>query len=162
MLDCLEFQSNISRYINFELSFKEKEQFIEHVRTCDECRDELEIYYIIMTSIKQMDEDTDSTGDLHKAFVDNISATEKSLVRRRHERIRRRVLFPAAIGASMIFTGVSIVPEEPEPEIPAYVEEAESEFELRFRFASDERHRTYNPNVTPETTVLLKELLEAK
>ncbi len=45
-MTCLEFQGLVIRYIKGELSYKEKEDFMEHLSVCEDCKEELEIYYI--------------------------------------------------------------------------------------------------------------------
>ena len=46
-MNCVDALSKIDDYIENRLSGRELEEFLEHVETCKECYDELEIHYII-------------------------------------------------------------------------------------------------------------------
>lgn len=157
-MNCLDFQSEITRYINNDLSFKEKENFIAHLKTCDNCRDELEIYYIVMTSLRQMDNNNEVTNDFKSSFENNIRNSEKELVRRRYERLRRRITFPAVLSIVMLLTGLSVTEEE---EIPAEtLETTRSIFEMKFRFADKPTHITFEKEVDPDQILLELEKLK--
>ena len=67
-MNCQEAQSNVLNYINHKLTNEEITQFIEHIRECEDCRDELEIYYITMIGMQQLDEGELLTADFQKAL----------------------------------------------------------------------------------------------
>ena len=46
-MKCEEALLKIDDYINDSLSCKETEEFLEHIRQCPDCYDELETYYTI-------------------------------------------------------------------------------------------------------------------
>ena len=151
-MNCLDFQSEITRYINNDLSFKEKENFIAHLKTCDNCRDELEIYYIVMTSLRQMDNNNEVTTDFKSSFEKNIRNSERELVRRRYERLRRRITFPAVLSIVMLLTGLSVTEEEETP--TETMETARSIYEMKFRFADNPTHITFEKEVDPDQILL--------
>ena len=142
-MDCLDFQGKITAFISDELTFKEKEAFLEHMRTCENCKDELEIYYIVMNSLRQIDSDTDGISDFNAAFENAIREAEKEINFQKFDRARRRITFPAVMGIAMLLMGVSVSPEEPEKEATDEVVMGDSTFEMKFRFADDPAHRTY-------------------
>lgn len=149
-MTCMEFQGLMIRYINGELSYKEREQFIEHAEACEECREELEIYYIILTSMRQMDADEQISDDYHQEYLDHLAETKNELIARKKASKRRRIAFPAVVGATVLFTGLST--SEGESGHPAGPSSA---FEMKFRFNMDERHRMYEPEVDEEILVKL-------
>lgn len=179
-MTCLEFQGLMIRYINGELSYKEKEQFIEHVSTCEECKDELEIYYIILNSMKQMDEDGQLSDDFHGDFLNQLTDTQRELILRKKGKIRRRVAFPMMVGATMVATGLNlptdatISPEAGIPQEASMLQEGvmaaseepvpkmlkKSTFEMKFRFSDEERHRMYEANITEQTLLDILENME--
>lgn len=66
-MDCITFQKNIKAYLEDELNDQELCDFLQHLRTCPSCADELEINYIAWEGIKILD--TDGTDyDLSGAF----------------------------------------------------------------------------------------------
>jgi hypothetical protein len=54
-MTCLEAQSKIMAFIEGKLPDDELKEFIKHVRNCDNCSEELEIYYTLIVGMKQLD-----------------------------------------------------------------------------------------------------------
>ncbi|MCD8019752.1 MAG: zf-HC2 domain-containing protein [Clostridiales bacterium] len=71
-MDCQEVQANIQNYINHKLTREETKEFIEHIRQCPNCQDELEINYIITTGIQQLDQDDISYTDFQERLKEDI------------------------------------------------------------------------------------------
>ena len=44
---CKNYQNMIKDYDEGKLSLKQEERFIKHIMGCDDCKEELEIYYIV-------------------------------------------------------------------------------------------------------------------
>ena len=55
-MNCQNAQSMVLNFINNKLDKEEKRSFIEHVRDCKDCWEELEIYYVMLVGLKQLDE----------------------------------------------------------------------------------------------------------
>lgn len=71
-MTCKEAQALVIPYINQELTIDELEPFMEHIKTCKECREELEIYYIAMVGVRQLDTEGDISNikeDLEKTIA---------------------------------------------------------------------------------------------
>ena len=47
MNGCKDYQKMIKDYDDGRLSLKQEERFIKHIMNCDDCKEELEIYYIV-------------------------------------------------------------------------------------------------------------------
>ena len=56
-MDCKKAQSLVTAYIMRKLNDKDLEDFLEHVDSCEECYEELEIYYTVHYTIARLDED---------------------------------------------------------------------------------------------------------
>lgn len=54
-MTCLEAQSKIIAYIDNNLEKDEKTDFLIHIKNCDNCRDELNIYYTMIEGMRQLD-----------------------------------------------------------------------------------------------------------
>ena len=48
MDNCKEIQSRIESFEHGNLSLKDEEAFTNHILNCADCREEMEIYYIIL------------------------------------------------------------------------------------------------------------------
>ncbi|MDO5156598.1 MAG: zf-HC2 domain-containing protein [Eubacteriales bacterium] len=62
-MTCLEAQSNIIAYIDHKLEKEEKIAFLKHIKCCDNCREELEIYYTMIVGMRQLDENISFSKD---------------------------------------------------------------------------------------------------
>ena len=78
-MNCLEAQGLIMRYVNDELSAVELEVFLEHIEKCPDCKEELEIYYILTTGMQQLDNDYVHTYNFHEAFEKQIEKSKKAI-----------------------------------------------------------------------------------
>lgn len=80
-MNCQEAQSKIQQYINDSLSQTETKEFIHHVRNCRNCRDELEIHYILSVGMQQLDEGEVLSADFQKELEDNIHRRYEKIVK---------------------------------------------------------------------------------
>lgn len=62
-MTCMEAEKMVIPYINDKLSVTELEDFMEHIETCENCREELEIHYMVDVGLKKLDE-ADGTYDI--------------------------------------------------------------------------------------------------
>ncbi|MEG2349532.1 MAG: zf-HC2 domain-containing protein [Hungatella sp.] len=56
-MTCKETQSLVMPYIHQELTDEKMDEFLEHIETCKDCKEELEIYYTVEVGIRQLDTD---------------------------------------------------------------------------------------------------------
>ena len=57
-MTCKEAQRLVIPYIRHQLDEETMEAFLDHIDGCEECREELEIYYTVEAGIRQLDSDT--------------------------------------------------------------------------------------------------------
>lgn len=81
-MDCRTAESLINSYIKKTLTVEELEQFLEHVKTCPSCYDELETYYTVYFAMLHLD------GEKENESFD-INSMLKEDIRRREGRVRR-------------------------------------------------------------------------
>ena len=67
-MKCVEAQGLITKYINGELHGEQLEEFLKHIESCVDCKEELEIYYVIMKGMQQIDEDNVLDYNFHRSF----------------------------------------------------------------------------------------------
>ena len=56
-MDCKQVQSGIIDFINDNMDIKEMEQFISHIESCEECREEYDVYYTLIMGMRILDSD---------------------------------------------------------------------------------------------------------
>lgn len=57
-MTCKEAENLVIPYIHHELDDEVMEEFLEHIESCENCKEELEIYYTVEAGIRQLDKDT--------------------------------------------------------------------------------------------------------
>lgn len=62
-MTCLEAQSKIIAYIEYNLERDEKQEFLKHIQCCEECKEELVIYYTMIEGMRQLDDNMPLTHD---------------------------------------------------------------------------------------------------
>lgn len=83
-MDCGRFEKMIPAFLNDGLEYKELKQFLGHLESCPECKEELTIQVLILEGMARLEEG--SAFDLQKEMT------------RRMEEARRRVRFHRMLG----------------------------------------------------------------
>lgn len=97
-MTCKEAQGLIRPYIADELPARELEHFIEHIRECGKCHDELETFFMIDRTVKYLDDGKEHSFNLKHLLEEDLREKEKALARRR----RKRLLFACLAAAAVI------------------------------------------------------------
>lgn len=83
-MECREAERNVQKYIAGKLSDRECAAFINHVRHCTSCYDELETYFTIDYALRPGEEDTAGKSfDMKRVIEANLADTEDRLRRAR-------------------------------------------------------------------------------
>lgn len=85
-------------FINKELDDDELDDFLAHLKTCPECMEELEVYYTLITSMKQLDEDKDLSSDYRKDLFHLLEKTEEHINSKKLRQGLKRVYLVIIIG----------------------------------------------------------------
>ena len=73
-MNCQNAQSMVLNFINNKLDKEETRAFIEHVRDCKDCWEELEIYYVMLVGLKQLDEGEELAADFRKKLQNEVES----------------------------------------------------------------------------------------
>lgn len=67
-MDCKEIESLVPSYIDYDMDYDYLCDFIRHIETCKECRDELEIRFLIKEGLQSLEggESFDLSGELRE------------------------------------------------------------------------------------------------
>ncbi len=82
-MNCLRCQSKITQYIEEKLSESEIQEFISHVRECNNCYEELDIYYTLLIGMKYLDNDENIPSDFRLQLKERLEQDESMLHRRK-------------------------------------------------------------------------------
>ena len=89
-MDCLKAQTCITAYVDGELTGNELKEFLLHMRWCNNCREELEIYYTLMEATRQLDEGLLTTNDFMKELEEKINRELNEIHAAEDRRTNRR------------------------------------------------------------------------
>ena len=90
MDNCKEIQSRIESFEHGNLSLKDEEAFTNHILNCADCREEMEIYYIILYGLED-DNEKRTENSRYSAYLDAFDFT--GLVSRSLRTVRLNVVF---------------------------------------------------------------------
>ena len=79
-MTCREAEKMVVSYIHDELTVEELDEFLEHVESCDNCMEELEIHYMVDVGLKKLDEDDatyDIVGDLIRKMESSVGELQR-------------------------------------------------------------------------------------
>ena len=100
-MDCKETERRISRFLANDLTGRELIQFIEHVESCESCKEELTIQYLSSEGIARLEEG--KTFDLDRELTEYMHTMVRKYKLRRKLRFGILVLEILAI---LIIAGV--------------------------------------------------------
>lgn len=86
-MTCLEAQSKIIKYIDYNLEKDQKTEFLKHIQCCEDCREELDIYYTMIEGMRQLDSNMPFTKGFSEKLETRIryelkqNRQKKSLIR---------------------------------------------------------------------------------
>lgn len=101
-MTCLEAQSKIIAYIDYKLEKDEKQQFLDHVNRCEDCREELDIYYTMIEGMRHLDNNIPLPVDFSQA-LENRMNREQNNTRKKRDFIRSSVA-----GIVLLLFGVGV------------------------------------------------------
>lgn len=99
-MNCQNAQSMVLNFINNKLDKDETKEFIEHVRDCKDCWEELEIYYVMLVGLKQLDEGEELAEDFRKKLQNEVDSRYVEI--EREQKRQSAVKIVTALVASVI------------------------------------------------------------
>ncbi len=80
-MTCLEAEKLIIPYINRTLTTAELQDLMDHIETCDNCREELETQYMVSVGLELLNDDGQGDYDILGRFLHSISEAKRFLKR---------------------------------------------------------------------------------
>lgn len=88
-MNCQEVQRLIPGFIENRLDDETMAAFLDHVAKCPKCYDELEVNYIVMVGIHQLDTDTVSSMNFSKNLKGVLAQRQQTLLNKQKEKHKR-------------------------------------------------------------------------
>lgn len=89
---CIDVQRLIMPFINGKLNKEELEQFIDHIKACPDCMEEVEVYYALVMGMRQLDEDKELSTNFNSDLMELIKETEDRIFHYKVLHIRKRII----------------------------------------------------------------------
>lgn len=129
-MNCSKAQSMITPFINNKLSLKDTEEFIDHISSCAECKEELEVYYALLTAMRQLDEDKNLTSDFNLELNEKLDRARDKIIHAKFTYYRKKVILVMTILLLAFFISIRYAGEREEYVKPV----TESDFRIRAPF----------------------------
>ena len=78
-LTCKEATKMVIPYIKGQLGDAELRRFVEHIKECHDCREELETYYIVYKGLMQLDEKEELPMNIIEALNEDLDISNLHL-----------------------------------------------------------------------------------
>ena len=99
ILDCIKVHSQIKKYIDKELPRDELEGFIDHIKNCPDCQEELKISYTLDLGMRQLEdyyEDLPELEDVDQTIESRIRYSVMIIKRQWAARVLRYSVYTLA------------------------------------------------------------------
>jgi len=132
-MTCIQAQSLITPFINNKLNLKETEEFLKHIDSCPKCKEELEFYFVLLTAMKQLDEDKNLSNDFHVEFITKLERSREKVLHAKYKYFRKKaiLLLTIILLAFLVSFRYAYIAEEKEKAITV------STFRLKMSFQED-------------------------
>lgn len=110
-MDCKTAQQKIMPYIERNLSDRETEDFIEHIRGCKACSEELEVYFTIYYALDRLDNDDRKSYNISELLEKDLARAEDTVQKHHIVRFYERILGGVLLVllAVVVLTGIQAV-----------------------------------------------------
>ena len=105
-MDCKRAMELMTQFINESLDAEDVQAFLDHIDSCPECREELEVTYSLMTAMKQLDEDTDLSDNYIEELNQKIETCYLDELKRKRSCTRRRILLAVVVILLVLQSGI--------------------------------------------------------
>ncbi len=107
-MDCKRVMELMTQFINDQLDAEDVQAFLDHVDSCPECREELEVNYSLMTAMKQLDEDTDLSENYIEELNQKIETCYLDELKRKRSCTRRRIVLGIVVFLLLFINGITV------------------------------------------------------
>ncbi len=107
-MDCKKALGLMMKFINERLDDEDVQVFLDHIDSCPECREELEVNYSLMTAMKQLDEDVDLSDDYIGELNQKIETCYLDELKRKRSCTRRRIVLGVVIVLLILQSGITM------------------------------------------------------
>ena len=109
-MDCITFNKDIDAFIHDELNDDELNGFLNHLKTCKSCAEELEVNYIVQEGMLRMN-DKSASLNLASAYRHEITNNKEYIASRKRSiviaNVFRTLIFWTLIAVTFVYLRVT-------------------------------------------------------
>ncbi len=99
-MDCKRAENLVSAYINRDMSLNELKEFIDHVKNCSSCYDELQTYFTVYFAMEHLENgESNPSYNMNNVLLEDIKNRERYVKR---ESIRRALLASVCVFVTLL------------------------------------------------------------
>lgn len=102
-MDCREVQRLIIPFINNELSIDQAKALLQHIDQCPDCTEELELYYIMLVGLKELDEGSEQSLSFHEQFEEHLRQLRLQISKHNLKKTPKIILVLALAAVLLVF-----------------------------------------------------------
>lgn len=91
-MTCSQAQSYIMPFIKEELDINNLKEFLQHIKQCENCKEELEVYFTLLNGMKQLDENKIITNNFRIDFEGFLHKQEDKIIHDKNKKIQKRII----------------------------------------------------------------------
>ncbi len=84
-MNCKEYEKLIPEYLAHKMSFQTLKEFMGHTEACENCKEELQIQFLVSAGMARLEEG--DSFDLQRELADGMASVHREL--QRHERLQK-------------------------------------------------------------------------
>ncbi len=107
-MNCNQARRMVAPFVKNELSDKDTEAFLQHIETCDDCMDELDIYYTAYNAVDLLDSEDRQGYDFEKRLSETIHSKKRGIFRRKMMHFFRLTLAVLILILILLCSGLGI------------------------------------------------------
>ncbi len=107
-MTCIDAQRLIMPFINRNLDINQMEDFIDHIHSCPNCMEDLEVYYVLLSGMKQLDEDKELSINFHQDLLQLIKRSEDKIFHDKILHIRKKIILILVITLTAFISSFQI------------------------------------------------------
>lgn len=143
-MTCLEVQGLTTPFLNDKIDPVKLEEFLDHVNYCDACKEELEVYYTLLTGMKLLDEDRNLSNNFHLDFENKLRKAEERIVKRKIQLIQKKVILIVIMGAIAFLTNIGVGEYVQKDILPSSDAQVNGSFQIENYFFESRKTKLYD------------------
>jgi hypothetical protein len=143
-MTCLEVQGLATPFLNDKLDQVKLEDYLYHVNHCAACKEELEVYYTLLTGMKLLDEDRNLSNNFHLDFENKLRKVEDRILKRKLQLFQKKVILVLIMGAIAFLTNFGIGEYTQKDIIPSANYKVNGAFEIQNYYFENKETKLYD------------------